>query len=157
MKKNETKKIDTKILQKINNHIDYYNNYKNDNVPEHCIDVARKEFFERIFECDDVIEINDKLNLISSNNKEKKLKTFDDIENLERVLEESKDAFSFLVYDKNYKPSIIVDIIGFIILTIIGIGFISTKQYVVGIILIICYVSLYLVTFAKDRKDTNKR
>lgn len=157
MKKDETKKVDSKILQKINKHIDYYNNYKNDNVPVHCVDEARKEFFERIFECDDVIEINDKLNIVSSNNKKKKLNTFDDIENLEKVLEESKDAFSFLVYDKNYKPSIIVDIIGFIILTIIGIGFIYTKQLGIGIIFIICYVSLYIVTFAKDRKNTNKR
>ena len=43
-------------------------------------------------------------------------------------------------------------IILYIILTIIGIGFIYSEQYIVGIIFIICYVLLYYRTIKYDRK-----
>ncbi len=148
----KTSKKDLKTIEKINKLLDYYNNYEDNKCSKASIKETREELFKRLFNNKNALEINDKKELITEDKKKIKLDNYESFEEIENVLESSKDPFSFLLYDKNRKPGLLLDIIGFIILTIIAIGFIYAKYYIIGTVFIICYVSLYLVTFLKDRK-----
>ena len=132
----EEKKNPEEIVKKINKIIDEYNNYKDYNVTKESIIKTREELFTRLFNKKEVNSINTDLELLLPNNKTAKLKDYKDLEELLELLDNSKDAFSFLLYEKNRKESNTLDII--------------------GIIFIICFVSLYLVTFKRDRKKNNK-
>ena len=155
MKKEEQKKTE-EYVKKINKIIDYYNNYKDSNVTKESIVETREELFARIFTKKDVKSINADLEIQIPNNKSYQLKEYKSLEELYELLENSKDAFSFLLYDKNKKESYTLDIIGFIILSLISLGFIYSGKYLIGILLIICFVSLYLVTFKRDKKSSHK-
>ena len=155
MEKEEKKKLE-EIVKKINKIIEEYNNYKDSNVTKESIIETREELFTRLFNKKEVNSINTDLELLLPNNKTAKLKDYKDLEELLELLDNSKDAFSFLLYEKNRKESNTLDIIGFIILSLIALGFIYSSKYIIGIIFIICFASLYLVTFKRDRKKNNK-
>ena len=152
IKEEKISKEDTKRLKKINELLAYYNDYKDNNCTKESIKETRNELFIRLFDKSNIKEINDNMELVLDDNKKLKIKDYKSYEEIENILDTSKDAFLFLLYDKNKKPSIVLDIVGFIILTILGIGIINAGKYIFGIIFILCYVALYLVTFTKDRK-----
>ena len=146
------KKEDVKRLKNINKLIDYYNKYENEDCSKETIEETKKELFLRVFGKEEVESINEDMELVLPKNKTSKIKDFESFEEIENVLEGSKDAFSFLVYSKNSKPSLAVDIIGAIVLSILAIGIICAGKVVFGIIFILCFVALYYVTFTRDRK-----
>ena len=154
--KKEEKKNPEELVKKINKIISDYNNYKDSNVTKESITETREELFTRVFGQKEVKSINADLEVQTSNNKSIKLKDYKDLDELYELLDNSEDAFSFLLYDKNKKESYSLDIIGFIILSLIALGFIYAGKYVIGTIFIICFVSLYLVTFTRDRKKSSK-
>lgn len=151
-KEKDTKKEDLKRLKNINKLIDYYNKYKNDDCTKETIEETKKELFLRVFGKEEVESINEEMELVLPNNKTSKIKDYKSFEEIEDVLEGSKDAFSFLVYSKNSKPSLAVDIIGAIVLSILAIGILFSGKIIFGIIFIISFVALYVVTFTRDRK-----
>ncbi len=150
----ETKeeKKDTKMIPKINKLIDYYNNYKNKEVADNLIKEVKDSYFERVFGNSDVVSINDDFEAVLSNKKTIKLKDYKNPEELEELLSTSKDTFSFLVHEKGEKKSYVLDVIGFIILMLIGAGFIYAGKVIFGIIFILLYIALYLVTFIKHER-----
>lgn len=152
----EEKKKPEEFVKNINSIIDYYNNFKDDNVTKESIVETREELFTRVFNKKEVLSVNTDLEVLLPNNKTYKLKDYKDLEELSDLLDNSKDTFSFLLYDKNKKESYTLDIIGFIILSLIALGFIYVGKYAIGIIFLICFVSLYLVTFKKDKKSSHK-
>ncbi len=152
VEKEDKSKEDIKRLKNINKLIDYYNKYNNEDCTKETIEETRKELFLRVFGKEEVLSINEDMELVLPKNKNSKIKDYKSYEEIEDVLEGSKDAFSFLVYSKNNKPSIAVDIIGVIVLLIIAIGIIYSGKIVFGIIFILSFVALYYVTFTRDRK-----
>ena len=155
MEKEEKKKPE-EYVKNINKIIDYYNNFKDSNVTKESIKETREELFTRVFTKKEVFGINADLEIELPNNKTYKLKDYKNLEELDYLLENSKDAFSFLLYSKNKKESYTLDIIGFIILSLIALGFIYAGKYLSGIIVFIWFISLYLVTFLKDKKSSQK-
>ena len=151
-KEKSISKDDIKRLKNINKLIEYYNEYKNDDCSSETIEETRKELFLRLFGKEQVVSINEDMELVLPKDKTSKIKGYKSYEEIENVLEGSKDAFSFLVYSKNKKPSIAVDIIGIIVLSILAIGIIYSGRIVFGIVFILCFAALYTVTFTKDRK-----
>ena len=155
MKKEEKKKPEDYIKQ-INSIIDYYNNFEDSNVTKDSIVKTREELYSRIFDNKEVKSINSDLEIQLPNNKTYKLKAYKNAEELFELLESSKDAFAFLLYEKNKKESHVLDIVGFIILSLIGLGFIYAGKLIIGLIFIIAFVSLYVVTFYNKKKDFHK-
>ena len=151
-KEKSISKEDIKRLKNINKLLDYYNKYSNEDCTKEVIDETRKELFLRVFGKEQVISINENMELVLPKDKTSKIKDFKSYEEIEDVLEGSKDAFSFLVYSRNKKPSMVVDIIGIIVLSILAIGIIYSGRIVFGIVFILCFVALYAVTFIRDRK-----
>ena len=151
-KEKSISKEDIKRLKNINELLDYYNKYSNEDCTKEVIDETRKELFLRVFGKEQVISINENMELVLPKDKTSKIKDFKSYEEIEDVLEGSKDAFSFLVYSRNKKPSMVVDIIGIIVLSILAIGIIYSGRIVFGIVFILCFVALYTVTFIRDRK-----
>jgi len=155
MKKEEKKKPEDYIKQ-INSIIDYYNNFEDSNVTKDSIVKTREELYSRIFDNKEVKSINSDLEIQLPNNKTYKLKAYKNAEELFELLESSKDAFAFLLYEKNKKEGHVLDIVGFIILSLIGLGFIYAGKLIIGLIFIIAFVSLYVVTFYNKKKDFHK-
>lgn len=155
MKKEEKKKPEDYIKQ-INSIIDYYNNFEDSNVTKDSIVKTREELYSRIFDNKEVKSINSDLEIQLPNNKTYKLKAYKNAEELFELLESSKDAFVFLLYEKNKKEGHVLDIVGFIILSLIGLGFIYAGKLIIGLIFIIAFVSLYVVTFYNKKKDFHK-
>lgn len=155
MKKEEKKKPEDYIKQ-INNIIDYYNNFEDSNVTKDSIVKTREELYSRIFDNKEVKSINSDLEIQLPNNKTYKLKAYKNAEELFELLESSKDAFVFLLYEKNKKEGHVLDIVGFIILSLIGLGFIYAGKLIIGLIFIIAFISLYVVTFYNKKKDFHK-
>ncbi len=155
MKKEEKKKPEDYIKQ-INSIIDYYNNFEDSNVTKDSIVKTREELYSRIFDNKEVKSINSDLEIQLPNNKTYKLKAYKNAEELFELLESSKDAFVFLLYEKNKKESHVLDIVGFIILSLIGLGFIYAGKLIIGLIFIIAFISLYVVTFYNKKKDFHK-
>ena len=155
MKKEEKKKPEDYIKQ-INNIIDFYNNFKDSNVTKDSIVKTREELYSRIFDNKEVKSINSDLEIQLPNNKTYKLKAYKNAEELFELLESSKDAFVFLLYEKNKKEGHVLDIVGFIILSLIGLGFIYAGKLIIGLIFIIAFISLYVVTFYNKKKDFHK-
>jgi len=155
MKKEEKKKPEDYIKQ-INSIIDYYNNFEDSNVTKDSIVKTREELYSRIFDNKEVKSINSDLEIQLPNNKTYKLKAYKNAEELFELLESSKDAFVFLLYEKNKKESHVLDIVGFIILSLIGLGFIYSGKLIIGLIFIIAFISLYVVTFYNKKKDFHK-
>ena len=155
MKKEEKKKPEDYIKQ-INSIIDYYNNFEDSNVTKDSIVKTREELYSRIFDNKEVKSINSDLEIQLPNNKTYKLKAYKNAEELFELLESSKDAFAFLLYEKNKKEGHVLDIIGFIILSLIGLGFIYAGKLIIGLIFIIAFISLYVVTFYNKKKDFHK-
>ena len=150
----EEKKSPEEYVNMINEIIKYYNSFEDSNVTKESITETREELFTRVFGKKEVISINAKLEAKLPNNKTHNLKEYKDLEELYEILSNSEDAFSFLLYEKNRKESNLLDIIGFIILSLISLGFIYTGKYLVGILLAICFISLYIVTFI-NKKNKN--
>ena len=142
----------TDKVKSINKLIKYYNEYTNYKVSKEDINKVRNDFFKRVFGYKDVEEVNEELEVILSNGEKEKIKDCDKLEDLLEILKDSKDTFDYLVYDKGKKKSYVLDIIGFIILSMIGIGFIYSGMVVFGMIFILCFVALYLVTFYKHER-----
>lgn len=155
MKKEEKKKPEDYIKQ-INSIIDYYNNFEDSNVTKDSIVKTREELYSRIFDNKEVKSINSDLEIQLPNNKTYKLKAYKNAEELFELLESSKDAFVFLLYEKNKKEGHVLDIVGFIILSLIGLGFIYAGKLIIGLIFIIVFISLYVVTFYNKKKDFHK-
>ncbi len=155
MEKEEKKKPE-EYVKMINKIIDYYNNFKDENVTKESIIKTREELFSRVFGKKEVLGVNTDMEVELPGNKKHKLKDYKDLEELAELLDSSKDAFSFLVYDKNKKESYTLDVIGFIILSLIALGFIYAGKYIIGTVFIICFVALYLVTFKRDKKSSHK-
>lgn len=155
MKKEEKKKPEDYIKQ-INNIIDYYNNFEDYNVTKDSIVKTREELYSRIFDNKEVKSINSDLEIQLPNNKTYKLKAYKNAEELFELLESSKDAFVFLLYEKNKKEGHVLDIVGFIILSLIGLGFIYAGKLIIGLVFIIAFISLYVVTFYNKKKDFHK-
>ena len=155
MKKEEKKKPEDYIKQ-INNIIDYYNNFEDSNVTKDSIVKTREELYSRIFDNKEVKSINSDLEIQLPNNKTYKLKAYKNAEELFELLESSKDAFVFLLYEKNKKEGHVLDIVGFIILSLIGLGFIYAGKLIIGLVFIIAFISLYVVTFYNKKKDFHK-
>ncbi len=155
MKKEEKKKPEDYIKQ-INNIIDYYNNFEDSNVTKDSIVKTREELYSRIFDNKEVKSIDSDLEIQLPNNKTYKLKAYKNAEELFELLESSKDAFVFLLYEKNKKEGHVLDIVGFIILSLIGLGFIYAGKLIIGLIFIIAFISLYVVTFYNKKKDFHK-
>ena len=155
MKKEEKKKPEDYIKQ-INSIIDYYNNFEDSNVTKDSIVKTREELYSRIFDNKEVKSINSDLEIQLPNNKTYKLKAYKNAEELFELLESSKDAFVFLLYEKNKKEGHVLDIAGFIILSLIGLGFIYAGKLIIGLIFIIAFISLYVVTFYNKKKDFHK-
>lgn len=155
MKKEEKKKPEDYIKQ-INSIIDYYNNFEDSNVTKDSIVKTREELYSRIFDNKEVKSINSDLEIQLPNNKTYKLKAYKNAEELFELLESSKDAFVFLLYEKNKKEGHVLDIVGFIILSLIGLGFIYAGKLIIGLIFIIAFISLYVVTFYNKKKDFHK-
>jgi len=147
----ETKK-ENKTLNKINKLIKYYIDYKGEGIDESIIKDIREDYFKRVFNHKNVISVNEDLEVILDNDKTYKLKDYEKLEDLEELLDSSKETFDFLVYEKNHKKSYILDIIGFIILMLIGIGFIYSGMIIFGLVFILIYIALYLVTFIKHER-----
>ena len=155
MKKEEKKKPEDYIKQ-INSIIDYYNNFEDSNVTKDSIVKTREELYSRIFDNKEVKSINSDLEIQLPNNKTYKLKAYKNAEELFELLESSKDAFVFLLYEKNKKEGHVLDIVGFIILSLIGLGFIYAGKLIIGLVFIIAFISLYVVTFYNKKKDFHK-
>ena len=155
MKKEEKKKPEDYIKQ-INSIIDYYNNFEDSNVTKDSIVKTREELYSRIFDNKEVKSINSDLEIQLPNNKTYKLKAYKNAEELFELLESSKDAFVFLLYEKNKKEGHVLDIVGFIILSLIGLGFIYAGKLIIGLIFIIAFIYLYVVTFYNKKKDFHK-
>lgn len=155
MKKEEKKKPENYIKQ-INSIIDYYNNFEDSNVTIDSIVKTREELYSRIFDNKEVKSIDSDLEIQLPNNKTYKLKAYKNAEELFELLESSKDAFVFLLYEKNKKEGHVLDIVGFIILSLLGLGFIYAGKLIIGLIFIIAFISLYVVTFYNKKKDFHK-
>lgn len=155
MKKEEKKKPEDYIKQ-INSIIDYYNNFEDSNVTKDSIVKTREELYSRIFDNKEVKSINSDLEIQLPNNKTYKLKAYKNAEELFELLESSKDAFVFLLYEKNKKEGHVLDIVGFIILSLLGLGFIYAGKLIIGLVFIIAFISLYVVTFYNKKKDFHK-
>lgn len=149
--KKETKK-ENKTLNNINKLIKYYIDYKEEGIDESVIKDIREDYFKRVFNNKNVIAVNEDLEAILDNDKTYKLKDYEKLEDLEELLDSSKETFDFLIYEKSHKKSYVLDVIGFIILMLIGIGFIYSGMILFGIIFILIYIALYLVTFIKHER-----
>ena len=150
-KKVEEKK-ENKSITNINKLLNYYINYKDDRIDDSLIKEIKDSFFERVFGNSDVVSINEDFKAVLSDKKTIELKDYKKVAELEELLATSKDTFAFLVHEKGQKKSYILDVIGFIILTLIGVGFIYSGMLVFGIIFLLLYYSLYLVTFIKHER-----
>ncbi len=155
MTKEGTKKTED-YVKKINELITFYNNYQDDNVTKESIEKTKDELFTRIFTKKDVKSINSDMEIELPGKKNYKLKEYNSLEEVYELLDNAKDAFSFLIYDKNKKEGHVLDIVGFIILSLIAIGFIYAGKIVIGIVFLVCFVSLYLVTFTNKKKSSHK-
>jgi len=151
-KEEKVEKKENKTIANINAMIKYYSDYKDEKVNPTLVKEVKDSYFERVFNNKDVVSVNEDFEAVLSNKKTIKLKDYKNPKELEELLATSKDTFTFLVHEKGQKKSYILDIVGFIILMLIGIGFIYAGKIIFGIVFILLYIALYLVTFIKKER-----